>query len=220
MARYLFDRAEPVSILFVNFAKTEADLLFRDELESMARRWRGLRLRWIVEDDSASNWTGHVGRPSRDLLRALSADLPAADLFCCGPAPFMAAVRDAVETLAGSLQRYREVSFQPAAEAPASVRAPTTPTSPASGSAEVRFVRAAKKASVERSATLLTAAGSVGLNIPYACQMGLCGTCKVKKVSGDVKIDHQGGITDAEIAAGYVLASCSRAPGDFVELDL
>lgn len=34
------------------------------------------------------------------------------------------------------------------------------------------------------------------------------------KVSGEVEMNHNGGILDDEIAEGYILACCSRPIGD------
>ena len=50
-----------------------------------------------------------------------------------------------------------------------------------------------------------------GVRIGAACEFGLCGTCKVMKVSGEVDMNHNGGILDDEIDEGYILACCSKA---------
>jgi len=61
--------------------------------------------------------------------------------------------------------------------------------------------------------TILAAARGAGLNIPSGCTFGVCGTCKVKKLSGDVHMVHNGGISEDDIAAGYILACCSHPIG-------
>jgi glycine betaine catabolism B len=58
--------------------------------------------------------------------------------------------------------------------------------------------------------TVLQAARSVKVRIPAACESGMCGTCKVKKRTGDVEMHHNGGISAREIDEGYILACCSR----------
>ncbi|MGR3543976.1 MAG: 2Fe-2S iron-sulfur cluster-binding protein, partial [Paracoccus sp. (in: a-proteobacteria)] len=42
---------------------------------------------------------------------------------------------------------------------------------------------------------------------------GVCGTCRIRKLSGQVHMVHNGGITDEDIEAGYVLACCSHPIG-------
>ena len=44
--------------------------------------------------------------------------------------------------------------------------------------------------------------------------MGICGNCKVLKTSGEVSMEHNGGITDEDVAEGYILAFCSVPQGD------
>jgi ferredoxin len=48
--------------------------------------------------------------------------------------------------------------------------------------------------------------------------VGVCGTCKVLKHSGDVESDASASIDAEEVRAGYVLTCVSRARGR-VELD-
>ena len=54
---------------------------------------------------------------------------------------------------------------------------------------------------------------SAGALIPSGCTFGVCGTCKVRKTAGEVHMVHNGGITEEDIAAGYVLACCSKPIG-------
>lgn len=218
MTRYLHDLAAEVDITFLHFARTPDDLLFCAELDGIAGTWPALKPRFIVDDTAGQAWAGPVGRPNEALLRELSADLADRDVFCCGPAFFMQAVREGVAAIAGSLTRYREESFQPAA-APAPAVVDLNPGDSANA-CEVSFTKSSRSARIGGDATILTAAQQAGLAIPYACQMGLCGTCRVMKISGDVTMEHEGGISDEEIAEGYILACCARPASAAVAIDL
>lgn len=57
-----------------------------------------------------------------------------------------------------------------------------------------------------------------GIGLPYSCQDGTCGSCKVKKVSGTVVhgAHQQKALSDAEEAAGYMLTCCGVAQSDVV----
>jgi ferredoxin-NADP reductase len=98
------------------------------------------------------------------------------------------------------------------------------PAPPAAGSVPeaavltftVRFEPAAKVAEAKPSETLLAVAGRLGIAIPYACAEGICGTCRVRKRSGTVEMNHQGGIEEDEIADGEILACCSYARSPLV----
>jgi glycine betaine catabolism B len=58
--------------------------------------------------------------------------------------------------------------------------------------------------------TVLQAARASGVRVSAACEFGLCGTCRVRKISGAVEMSHNGGILEDEIAEGYILACCSK----------
>lgn len=212
VTRCLYDLASDVDIAFLHFARTPDDLLFTAELDGLAGAWPALKPRFIVEQASGA-WGGPLGRPSELLLRQLCPDLDSRDVFCCGPGPFMAAVRDAVTAIAGNLAHYREESFQPAVPAPSAAPAVT-------GKIAVRFAVSNRQVEITGADTILSAAQAAGIPIPYACQMGLCGTCMVKKAGGDVTMEHQGGITDDDIAAGYILACCAKPASSSVEIEL
>jgi len=46
--------------------------------------------------------------------------------------------------------------------------------------------------------------------------MGICGTCKVMIKEGQTTMEHNGGITDEDVAEGYVLSCCTVAESDVV----
>ena len=69
---------------------------------------------------------------------------------------------------------------------------------------------------VEEGQTVLDAVLRQGLYLPHACGHGLCGTCKVLKLGGEVEMEHNGGITDEDVAEGYILSCCSVPKGDVV----
>ncbi|MGI8946835.1 MAG: 2Fe-2S iron-sulfur cluster-binding protein [Ornithinimicrobium sp.] len=64
--------------------------------------------------------------------------------------------------------------------------------------------------------TVLEAAKAAGVSIRSACGQGLCSTCKSDLVSGNVDIQHSGGIRPREIAQGKFLPCCSYLQGDLV----
>ena len=71
---------------------------------------------------------------------------------------------------------------------------------------------------VRPSQTVLQAAIDAGINLPYGCRNGACGSCKAKLVSGKVMHnDYQSSaMSDAELAAGNALLCCAMAQTDLV----
>jgi ring-1,2-phenylacetyl-CoA epoxidase subunit PaaE len=54
---------------------------------------------------------------------------------------------------------------------------------------------------------------------PYACKGGVCGTCRAKLVSGEVRMDRNFALEPEETEAGYVLACQSHPVTPVVEVD-
>ena len=64
--------------------------------------------------------------------------------------------------------------------------------------------------------TILEAARQAGVAHPSSCSEGVCGTCKARKLSGEVDMDHAGGIRPREIREGRILPCCSVPTTDIV----
>ena len=58
---------------------------------------------------------------------------------------------------------------------------------------------------VAKDETILEAALNQGIDLPFSCQAGLCTACRGKCLSGKVHLDEREGLSDAEVAQGYVL---------------
>jgi len=68
------------------------------------------------------------------------------------------------------------------------------------------------------SETILSAAIRHGINLPYGCKDGACGSCKCQMLSGTVKHGaHQSkALNDEEAAQGLVLTCCASATSNVV----
>ncbi|MGW6978854.1 2Fe-2S iron-sulfur cluster-binding protein [Streptomyces sp. NPDC054932] len=72
--------------------------------------------------------------------------------------------------------------------------------------------------SVRGSESVLDAALRTGLDVPYSCREGICGTCRAKVMCGDVHHDPSN-LEPAEAAEGFALACRTRPAGHGVTLD-
>lgn len=212
MTTWAWDSGEMPDITFVHAARQPSDIIFRQRLEGFAARVPGLQLRFTVEEvEPFKVWPGFRGRLNQIMLGLMAPDYLEREVFCCGPAPFMQAVREMLQSLGHDMARYHEESFA----APRPEEVPVELAAPAAA-AEVTFAVSGKTLTTDGTETILAVARRAGLNIPSSCNFGLCGTCKVQKAAGDVAMVHNGGITDDEIAAGLILACCSRPQGAVV----
>ena len=57
-------------------------------------------------------WTGYMGRLNQLQLELIAPDYMEREIFCCGPPPFMQAVRDILHLAGFDMEHYHEESFQ------------------------------------------------------------------------------------------------------------
>ena len=75
---------------------------------------------------------------------------------------------------------------------------------------KVSFAKSNREIECGGAQHVLDAAKKSGVRLPASCTQGMCGTCKVKLVSGEVAMKHTGGIRQREIDQGMVLLCCSK----------
>ncbi len=212
MTTWAWDSGEMPDITFVHAARQPSDIIFRQRLEGFAARVPGLQLRFTVKDvEPFRVWPGFRGRLNQIMLGLMAPDYLEREVFCCGPAGFMQAVREMLQSLGYDMARYHEESFA----APQEEEVPVELVAPAIAT-EVSFAASGKTVETDGTETILAVAKRAGLNIPSSCGFGLCGTCKVQKSAGEVVMVHNGGISEEEIEAGLILACCARPQGAVV----
>lgn len=60
-------------------------------------------------------------------------------------------------------------------------------------------------------ASILDAASDAGMEVPFSCTSGVCGTCRAKLVEGQVRMERNFALDKKDVAAGYVL-TCQAHP--------
>ena len=225
MLRWFSDCAPCTNVAFVHCARRPQDIIFRHELELLASRMSGLSLSFIVKERSQSeSWSGHLGRIDAIRLPLLSPDYREREIFCCGPEPFMQAMRELLKASDFDMAPYHQESFGQALSGTPSAAVSDVVRDEGAADAgidalPVRFLLSDIDGECRPGQTVLQAARAAGVRIPSACESGLCGACKVMKRSGEVEMNHNGGILDEEISEGYILACCSR-PMTKVEVEV
>lgn len=222
MLRELHDLGEAADLVLVHAQARAEDTPYAEELSWVARQLPGLRVHLVCRETSSGPFSAQTvvtGRLNASLLGSLVPDVHAREVLVCGPPSYRASVREAAVELGAEPSRIHEESFlfdpaDPVAAAGpirAADSAATGAAGPAGGAEtfSIVFRDHGVTATCDAGTTLLDAATSAGLWLPYSCAQGLCGTCKSTLVSGEVDMRHAGGIRPREIAAGKVLLCCS-----------
>ena len=206
MARWFHDTCSDVDLVFAHSARSPADLIYRHELEQMAASASRFALHLLCDNHApGQSWAGYRGRLNPTVLELLAPDFRERELLCCGPPAYMQCVRELLQASGYDLTRYHEEAFfaepPPCATPDVQVDAANAP--------RIQFSLSGKEITAAPGETVHSAALRAGIRIPKACGMGVCGTCMVLKTAGEVRMQHDGGITDEDVAAGYILSCCS-----------
>jgi len=230
MTRTLYDLGSDADVVFVHSARTPADIVFRHELAAIESVMPNFRVVHVCENDYPSErWGGMRGRLSPNMLRTLVPDLSERVTFNCGPVLYMESVRRILAELDYDMESYHEESFsfddpaQPGGAPPPegvdyddiAISPPTDAPDDAPGTTfAVEFLKSGRTISCRPDENVLDAALAAGLRLPSSCSQGMCGTCKVSKLSGEVEMNHNGGIRPREITANKILICCSKPLSD------
>ncbi|MGQ9863194.1 MAG: 2Fe-2S iron-sulfur cluster-binding protein [Bacteroidia bacterium] len=198
-----------ITLLYGN--RNVEDIIFYDTLNTLAaQKPEALEIIHSLTQPP-QGWEGHRGRLLGDhlysLLRQATAKFPALDthIYLCGPADILTEGIEKGLSLGIPREKihteYYTAPLKHLDEAP-----------PAQESlAIIHLDRKTHHVLVKAGQTILEAAIEAGLDPPYACQEGICCTCRALLHSGQVYMREREGLSDWEIEKGYIL-TCQSLP--------
>lgn len=161
----------------------------------------------VLEEDAGAARAGRFdAHPLAELLAPLEG-WQGARFFVCGPEGLRRSAEASLDALGVPRARVHVERFTTASAA-----AP-----PAGFSDQIVTLRRAGRAPVEiglrAGETLLAATRASGRPIPSSCEVGGCGACRVRLLSGEVAMEEGSCLGPAERAEGWVLGCVSRPLG-------
>jgi ring-1,2-phenylacetyl-CoA epoxidase subunit PaaE len=163
------------------------------------------------------------GRLDADRLRTLlDALVPVAAVdhwWLCGPFGMVETAREVLrERHVGAERVHRELFYvEDVAPLPAE-HADAVPSGPTAAVTIVLDGRSTTL-SLPREVPILDAAQRVRTDLPFACKGGVCGTCRARLTSGEVRMRRNFALEDSELEAGFVLTCQSLPVSDELTVD-
>jgi len=153
---------------------------------------------------------GEAGR-QLDIRRLLAQPTPGTHLYYCGPAGFMAACADAASHWPGGTVHFEHF------KAPAQTRRAADGAARA-GVSDVTIASTGQVVALKPEQSLADALNEAGVAVPTSCCAGLCATCKIRYLEGEV--EHNDYILNDDERREYLTACVSRPAGATLVLDL
>jgi ferredoxin-NADP reductase len=190
-------------VTFLHYALTESDMLYRTELEEMARTFPNLTLvRVFTDAPGTGDLDGFLTEAQLDAAVPHWADTEA---FVCGPAPLM----DAAQALFDATGRGDRLHTEAFTLAQFTAEAGTVDGTVRFGASEIGVH--------SDGLPLLQQAEAAGLTPLFGCRMGICHTCTRQLCSGVVRDAVTGDLTSGPDAN---IRICVSVPVGDVEIDL
>lgn len=149
-----------------------------------------------------------------DVKEAISGWSEGEKIYCCGPAPLMEAVKALTQELPSGVVRFEWFTL------PESEKTQESDDTEDSAGFKVRLERSGTELAVPPDKSILEVLEEHGLDIPFSCREGLCGTCQTSVCEGEP--DHRDYVlSDEERDSGSTMMVCvSRSKSPLLVLDL
>ncbi len=210
------EKFSKVTLLYSN--KSWDNVIFRKRLSSLQEEY-GNKLQVMHFLSTGSAPGGVEGRLSQEKCKALLTqkvkNCASAKYYLCGPTSYMETVINTLNGLQVPTKNIKYECFNPdelSLLTTGSNATPTNQTAPGID-AEVQVLLDNKMhvISVKQNQSILDSALAADLDANYSCRSGACSSCKAKLVSGQVTSKNTSGLTQKEIAEGYIL-TCQSQP--------
>ena len=203
--------------------RKQRSTMFIEDLYALKNRYPDRFQLHFVFSQEETEFEINAGRIDAEKVAELHARFCSGDsadeAFVCGPDSMINTVVEALTGLGMTDEAIHVERFgAPRRAAPYVSAEPAASTD----SASVTVIMDGHKKSFEMAregASIVDAAATSGVELPYSCKGGVCATCRTHVRQGEVRMETNYGLEPWEIEAGFVLACQSRPVSEQVLLD-
>ncbi len=196
----------PVLLAYGN--KSPKAAMFREALEQLATRHPDrLKIEWYFSNVQDLH-KARLGKTAvEQLLTANLSGKPERTLvYLCGPFDFMRTASIVLQVEGIKPENIRREVFTPEP-----LKAKEMPPDVKEHAVEIHIRNHTYKLDVKYPDTILAAAKAKGIELPYSCEAGRCGSCIATCSKGSVWMRYNEVLTEAEVAKGRIL-TCQSFP--------
>ena len=211
--RFLTDRCWEGQVDLIYAAHAPGDFAFREELAALEHRHPNVRVH-LTASVPGENWQGAQGRVTKEMILEAAPQVAKSRVHLCGPPSMMKAVAAALADLGVPPRNLKTESF---GGNPVEAEPPVDVILGPEGEAAfplVTFGRSMKSGRLAPGRTVLELADALGVRIDGGCRLGVCGTCQVRLLDGEVITEGEDALSPTERAEGIILACRAQARSD------
>ena len=190
-------------------SRTKANILFKDELESLTKTKTTHYLSAEQADDCQN---GRIDKSNFSEIIKGNLDLLKSDgFYICGPEQMISDVSESLALFGVNEDKIHYELFT----APTILKsAGSTQESTFSGISKVKAILDDEEITFELSSdgdTLLDKVNNEGFDAPYSCRGGVCCSCKAKVLEGKATMKLNYALSEQEVKEGFIL-TCQAQP--------
>jgi ferredoxin-NADP reductase len=217
LLKTLLHRDEQVQAVLIYSNHSKEDVVFYNEIQTLAARFGDRFKQELLFSNSFNLMRARLSKALLPVIMKEYTTVPKEEVLCyvCGPFPYMRMVIWSLEEWGIKDAHIRKENFNTNDRAVAR----TEPPDKEPHVVALLHNRQQYSFTVQYPDTILQAAKRQGINLPYSCETGRCGSCAALCTSGKVWLSYNEVLMDSDIKQGAILTCTGYPEGGDVTIE-